>query len=153
MISCIPNSFVVPVNATLLRHPSGHIRIEENLKIFCNISVDSATSSAISNSDINITVSWGKADQPVTDQHITSQTSNSHYTISEVVKSDDPRVYIYSSILLINSLTFADSEIYTCTATISPRLGSSSPFNVTKQVLNISIQLSKFTLSSLLSCI
>jgi hypothetical protein len=124
---------IVPVTTTLSRHPSGHIRIGDNIKIFCNISV---ASSAITNS---IIISWGKANQPIT-EHITS---NGHYVISGVIESRSPGAYMYSSVLSINSLSFADSQTYICTATISSPLGI---FNTTKQVSTIDIQLSKYIL-------
>lgn len=132
-------SFIVPVNTTLSRHPSGHIRIGDDLTIFCNTSIDTVASSAISNNDINVTVSWTKAGQLITaDQQ--QMTSNGHYDISGVIESNS---YMYSSVLSISSLSFADSETYTCTATISSYTGS---FNTTNQVLTIDIQLSKYML-------
>ena len=133
-------NIVVPVNTTLSRHPSGHIRIGDDLAIFCNISIGIAASSVISNSDINVIVSWRKADRLITDQQ---QTSNGHYDISEVIESNSPGGYMYSSVLSINSLSFADSQTYTCTATISSHTGS---FNTTNQVSTIDIQLSKYML-------
>jgi hypothetical protein len=132
---------IVPVNTTLSRHPSGHIRIGDNVTIFCNISIDSVASSSITNSDINVTIIWGKGE----DEH-NIITSNGHYVISGVIESRSPGAYVYSSVLSINSLSFDDSLTYTCTATISSRLGSSSPFNTIKQVSTIDVQLSKYML-------
>ena len=134
-------SFIVPVNTTLSQHPSGYIRIGDDLSIFCNISIDSVALSEISNSDINVIVIWRKAGQLITDQQ--QLTSNGHYDISEVIESNSPGAYMYSSVLSINSLSFADSQTYTCTATISSHMGS---FNTTNQVSTIDIQLSKYML-------
>ena len=129
--------FAVPVNITTFRYPPGHIRVGDSLKIFCNISIDTAASPGVNNNDINITLNWRKADQPTSDQAITLQTSSGH------------GVFRYSSVLSINSLTLADSERYTCIATILPHFGS---FNETKQVSTIDIQLSKYTLSLSILC-
>ena len=118
-----------------MRQPIDHIRVRDSLKLFCNITIRIQVPS----SNINVSFTWTKTSQSPSGHDTT--TADQFNTIYEMTESD--RQYMYSSILLINSLAFSDSARYTCAATISPHLSMLNLFNVTEQSSTIDILLSK----------
>lgn len=130
--------YVVPVDLMLLRQPAGHIRVRDSLKLFCNITIRIQVP-VITGNNIKVSITWTKMSQLPSNHDII--TIDQFSTSNEVTESDG--LYMYSSILLINSLTFSDSARYTCAATISPHHSSLNLFNVTKQSSTIDVLLSK----------
>lgn len=126
------------MNLILVQQPTGHVRVGDSLKLFCNISVEIWVLN-ITSSNISVSFTWVKMSQLSFDHK--RITSNGHFDISyKEIKSD--RQNLYSSILFINSLIFSDSTRYNCIAMISP-YPNSNLFNATEQSSSINVQLSK----------
>ena len=126
------------MNLTLLRQPTGHVRVGDRLKLFCDVTIGIRANS----SNINISVTWTKMSQ-TSDPETTTTGSTSCET------TESGGLHMCSSTLLINSLAFSDSARYICTATISPHSNSSNIFNALEQSLTIPIQLSKLIMQTL----
>ena len=129
--------YAVPVGLTLLRQPTGIIRVRNSLKLFCNISIRIQVSN-ITSSDIHVSATWTKTNQ----SSFTTLNSTGRFNITHNVIDSDS-LYMYSSILLIDPLIFSDSARYICTATISPHSSSMNLFNITNQSSTIDVLLSK----------
>ena len=128
------------MDLVLLRQPAGHIHVEDSLKLFCNISINIQVPNITSN-NINVGVVWTKISIDHMHGSIDIASNDRFNIIYEEIKSDS--LYLYSSILLINSLVISDSARYNCTATISPYPNSLNLFNITKQSSTIEVLLSK----------
>lgn len=128
---------VVPVNMTLLRQPTGHLRIGNSLRLSCTITIAIQLPS-LNSSNINVSISWTKMGQSSSDRTAHAGMFN---TSSEVTESGG--LYMYLSTLVITPLMFSDSASYTCAAVISPYSNSSNLFNSTEQSATILVQLSK----------
>ena len=124
------------MNLTLSQQPTGHIRVGDSLKLFCNVTIGIRIP-LLDSSNINVSVTWTKMSQSSSDL----ETNTTGSTSCEVTESDG--LYMYSSTLMINSLIFSDSARYICTATISPHSSSSNLFNALEQSFTIPVQLSK----------